>query len=203
MKTRNIGTTNRRLVPNFGNDFYATPEWATKALLENETFHDHILEPCCGDGSMSSPLQESGYTVISSDKYDRGFGSVKDAFQYKDPIPNIITNPPFNIAERLFHHLYPLVERKLCFLLRTAFLEGSRRYNTIFKLTPPTKVYVFSERLTMYPGSLKNNVGNGAMSFSWFVFDKESNHKIPEIKWITPGTRPKNRNTHNENKLFE
>lgn len=35
-----------------GVDFYATPEWATEALLEHEEFDGVILEPCSGAGQF-------------------------------------------------------------------------------------------------------------------------------------------------------
>jgi len=34
--------------------------------------------------------------------------------------------------------------------LRLAFLEGANRANTIFHKAPPSRVWVFSERITFY-----------------------------------------------------
>ena len=49
---------------------------------------------------MSKVLEETGCTVLSSDRYDRGYGEVGLDFltsnRYAD---NIVTNPPYNCAE--------------------------------------------------------------------------------------------------------
>src|SRR5262245_24374766 len=34
-----------------GPDFFPTPEWATLALMDNESFEGLIWEPACGDGA--------------------------------------------------------------------------------------------------------------------------------------------------------
>src|SRR4051812_37815161 len=90
--------SNRRLIVNEGPDFYPTPEWGTLALLNNETFYGNILEPCCGDGSMSRVLKKTGLKVISSDLYERGYGFQKDIFDITETYDNIVTNPPYNVA---------------------------------------------------------------------------------------------------------
>jgi 2-polyprenyl-3-methyl-5-hydroxy-6-metoxy-1,4-benzoquinol methylase len=59
------------------NDFYPTPESATLALLEKQTFEGDIWECACGDGAISKVLLNKGYKVYSSDLIDRGYGSSK------------------------------------------------------------------------------------------------------------------------------
>ena len=48
------------------NDFYATPEIATEALMKVEKFNGNIYECACGDGKMSKVLKKYN-EVISSD----------------------------------------------------------------------------------------------------------------------------------------
>ena len=55
-------------------DFYPTPEWATRALIDSERFDGDIWECACGDGAMSTVLESNGSYVFSSDLYDRGYG---------------------------------------------------------------------------------------------------------------------------------
>lgn len=183
--------TNRRKVTTEGPDFYPTPAWGTKALLAYETFNGPIWEPCCGDGAISKVLEADGYKVLSSDKYDRGYGDMLDFLEDtpKCGFMNIITNPPFNIATEIIVKALPLVRGKACFLLRTAFLESKSRYGKIFSTAPPTTVYVFSERLSMYPAGQKGVKGGGTTSYSWFVWDKEEMQSYYEtkVKWIRPG----------------
>ena len=187
--------TNRRLV-GVGSDFYPTPIWATQALLKAVKFDGNILEPCCGDGAISKVFLDAGFAVQSSDKYYRDYGVVEDAFDLQGTYLNVVTNPPFSLAEELFHHFYPKTRHKLCFLLRTAFLEGSERYRTIFSKHPPEEVHIFSERVTMFPKNSENKTG-GTTSYAWFVWDKQLLHShkdaIPKIRWIEPGLKPGSR----------
>jgi len=182
--------TNRRLVTAKGLNFYPTPAWGTQALLNEVTFIGCIHEPCCGDGAMSKVLIKNGYTVTSADIVDRGwFGVVQDFRTAIGPFDNVVTNPPFNIAEDLLEHALNLTSRKVCFLLRTAFLESKRRYNKFYKHNPPSLILVFSERLSMYPKGYKVKSG-GTTSYAWFVWDNENKIKpITQVLWIPPGLK--------------
>ena len=181
--------TNRRLVPS-ESDFYPTPAWVTEALMECEYFDGKIWEPCCGDGAMSEVLKQK-YDVISTDLHDRGYGSGGIDFLQVEPCPfdNIVTNPPFNIAEDIFHKAYSIATRKVALLLRLAFLEGGGRYLRIFDKHPPARLHVFSERVTMYPGGAKAT-GTGTTAYAWFVWDKLSPVQT-RVFWIPPGRKPK------------
>lgn len=190
--------TNRRIVDFDGADFYPTPTWATIALLQQETFHGIILEPCCGDGAISKILNENGLETISYDKYNRGFGSVQDAFKLTGSIyDNIITNPPFAIAEKLINHFMDKFDHKMCMLLRTSFLESAGRYDRLWSINPPARVHIFSERLSMYPAGQQGVKGGGTTSYAWFCFDKNIKVKAPEIYWIKPGLKPNSRRKKN------
>lgn len=183
--------SNRRLVPKEGSDYYPTPPFGTKGLMENHKFYGTILEPCCGDGAMCEVLKEYGHEVIASDLHDRGYGEVKDFFHIHTRYPNIITNPPFNIAADIFDHAWALATEQVALLLRTAFLESSSRYNTIFRDRPPSKVLVFSERLSMYPAGYEVK-GGGTTSYAWFIWNK-LNTTETKLEWIAPGLKPKGR----------
>ena len=154
--------------------------------MESESFHGDIWEPACGDGAMSEVLAESGARVRSSDLYDRGYGDVgHDFLTSKRTADNIITNPPFNSAEGFVAAAQRLAHKKFAFLLRLAFLEGANRTNTIFHVAPPSRVWVFSERITFYPkGAVV--AGSGTTAYAWFVWDQE--HAGPtELAWLKPG----------------
>ena len=169
-----------------GPDFYPTPKWATFALIESEKFIGDIWEPACGDGAMSEVLSETGNCVVSSDLFDRGFGETGHDFLLSNrKSANIITNPPFNSAEGFVVSGLRNAKRKFALLLRLAFLEGANRANTIFHVSPPSRVWVFSERITFYPkGAIVN--GSGTTAYAWFVWDKS--HAGPtELAWLKPG----------------
>lgn len=169
-----------------GPDFYPTPRWATFALIESEPFKGDIWEPACGDGAMSDVLAETGNRMTSSDLYDRGYGEVGvDYLATARRAQNIITNPPYNSAEGFVATGLRAAESKFALLLRLAFLEGANRANTIFHKAPPSRVWVFSERITFYPKGVEI-AGSGTTAYAWFVWDKA--HGGPtELAWLKPG----------------
>lgn len=178
--------TTKRFADLDGPDFYPTPRWATFALIDNEKFQGDIWECACGDGAMSKVLEETGNTVTSSDLYDRGYGEIGHDFITTSRCQtNIVTNPPFHSAESFVASALGSAEAKFALLLRLAFLEGANRARTIFHVHPPSRVWVFSERITFYPKNVKRT-GSGTTAYAWFVWDKE--HVGPtQLNWFEPG----------------
>lgn len=183
--------TLKRVADLDGPDFYPTPHWATFALVDNERFEGDIWECACGDGAMSAVLERNGNTVESSDLYDRGFGETGVDFRKTDRnASNIITNPPFNAAEEFVHTALKAADKKFAFLLRLAFLEGGRRQHSIFRTSPPSKVWVFSERITFYPKGAERK-GSGTTAYAWFVWDKDHVGNT-ELSWLPTGYKKMN-----------
>lgn len=182
--------TTKRYADIDGPDFYPTPAWATHALIDNEQFCGDIWECACGDGAMSQVLANTGNIVRSSDLYDRGFGEAgQDFLTTNHRAGNIVTNPPFNSAEGFVKTALEQADRKVALLLRLAFLESAHRANTIFQATPPSRVWVFSERITFYPKGATRG-GSGTTAYAWFVWDKA--HSGPtELAWFKPGYKAK------------
>ena len=178
--------TTKRFADLDGPDFYPTPAWATYALIESEKFVGDIWEAACGDGAMSEVLAETGNQVISSDLYDRGYGEAGlDYLAAGRRAQNIITNPPYNSAEGFVAKGLEAAKGKFALLLRLAFLEGAGRANSIFHKTPPSRVWVFSERITFYPkGAVQ--AGSGTTAYAWFVWDKDHAGGT-ELAWLKPG----------------
>jgi len=171
-----------------GPDFFPTPAWATYALIENERFDGDIWECACGDGAMSAVLEKTGNRVISSDLFDRGYGEAGHDFLTTTRVAtNIVTNPPYNAAEGFVRSGVAQSRKKFALLLRLAFLEGANRANTIFKNMPPSRVWVFSERITFYPRNAERK-GTGTTAYAWFVWDKDAPNGT-ELKWFKPGYR--------------
>jgi len=83
-------------------DFYETPAWVTHALLRHVKFRGKIWEPCCGTGAMSQVLIQQGYSTISTDIMDRGYGTSGVDFLKCTAAPvgcrSIVTNPPYGIS---------------------------------------------------------------------------------------------------------
>jgi len=186
--------TTKRSADLDGVDFYPTPGWATFALIENERFQGQIWECACGDGAMSEVLLLTGNDVVSSDLYNRGYGEAgRDFLTSTQRAENIITNPPFHSAEGFVARALDLAHSKFAFLLRLAFLEGAGRTRTIFHKFPPSRVWVFSERITFYPKGVAV-AGSGTTAYAWFVWDK-SHRSGTELKWFRPGYKSEYRDT--------
>lgn len=169
-----------------GPDFFPTPRWATYALIENERFQGDIWECACGDGAMSVVLEETGNAVVSSDLYNRGYGECGvDFLSPSRRAKNIVTNPPYNAAEGFVRSGLAAADRKFALLLRLAFLEGANRQRTIFSEVPPSRVWVFSERITFYPAGAERK-GSGTTAYAWFVWDKDASSGT-ELRWFEPG----------------
>lgn len=178
--------TTKRFADLDGPDFYPTPAWATYALIDNECFQGEIWECACGDGAMSEVLKETGNSVVSSDLYNRGYGDdVHDFLETQRRFQNIVTNPPFHSAEGFVRSGLQSAEKKFALLLRLAFLESANRERTIFSVNPPSRVWVFSERITFYPKNAKR-AGTGTTAYAWFVWDAEARGQT-ELKWFKPG----------------
>jgi hypothetical protein len=178
--------TMKRFADLSGPDFFPTPAWATHALIDNEKFQGGIWESACGNGAMSKVLEQASPDVYSSDLYDRGFGEAGVDFLGADWCSdNIVTNPPYNAAEGFVRSGVKLARHKFALLLRLAFLEGANRANTIFAETPPSRVWVFSERITFYPAGAVQQ-GSGTTAYAWFVWDKDAPSGT-ELKWLKPG----------------
>lgn len=180
--------TTKRFADLEGPDFFPTPAWATHALIDNEKFVGDIWESACGNGAMSRVLEQTGETVISSDLFDRGYGvSGVDFLKPDRTADNIVTNPPYNAAEGFVLSGVTHARRKFALLLRLAFLEGANRARTIFAECPPSRVWVFSERITFYPAGAVHK-GTGTTAYAWFVWDKDAVGST-ELKWFKPGYR--------------
>lgn len=182
--------TMKRIADLGGPDFYPTPTWATYALIDNENFAGETWECACGDGAMSDVISQASSRVESSDLYDRGYGEANvDFLDVERRSQNIVTNPPFHSAEGFVSACLEKAEQKFALLLRLAFLEGGSRQKSIFARHAPSRVWVFSERITFYPKNVEKK-GSGTTAYAWFVWDK-AHMGGTELKWFTPGYKKK------------
>lgn len=169
-------------------NFYSTPEVFTEWLLDVEEFDGEIIEPAVGDGRMAKVLKKEGYYVIGSDIVNRGYPMRRKCdFRNWKVAANVVTNPPFHLAEEFIRHFVPVTSGKVCMILRLAFLESAGRYR-LFKEFPPARIYVVSQRTSMMPAILRKNgkmKAANAVSYAWFVWDRK--HKGPtQLRWLKP-----------------
>lgn len=167
-------------------DFYPTPPEAVHALCKHEKFTGSIWEPACGDGAISKVLTDYGYSVISTDLVNRGYGANRiDFLMERHPrAPNIVTNPPFKNSEEFARHALTLTTGKVVFLLRLVWLAGKSR-GEMFRRSPLARVLIFSSRLPMmHRGGYEGPKSSSAIDFAWFVFEHGYIGK-PTIDWIS------------------
>ena len=118
----------------------------------------------------------------STDLIDRGYGEGNTDFLTSDlTAPNIITNPPFSIAEPFLKHALNQTTGKVAFLCKLQFLEGAKR-KIIFENSPLKTVYVFSKRLTMTRNGEKMK-NSGMLAFCWLVWE-HGYVGDPTLSWI-------------------
>jgi len=190
----------QRKEPKDSLDDFPTPPWATRALV-NITFRDAkrytCLEPACNRGFMARALKESFLSVATSDIKDYGYKGTKVLNFLDEPYEAesydwIITNPPFRLAEEFIKECWRVSRCGFCLLVRTSFLEGVGRYNSVFSKIPPTGIYQFSERVPMVKGRVDKNAST-ATSYCWLLWEKSLYQEdepeyvpIPWFAWIDP-----------------
>lgn len=167
------------------NDWYCEPARAVDALLDAEPFAGSVLDPACGGGNVVGRCLARGLEAYGSDLVDRANGifPVIDFFDVADPVANIITNPPYGVAEQFIQHALAIADRKVAVLVRLAFLEGRRRYARLFKPTPPARIWQFSSRISMPPGDSGAEAKGGAVAFCWIVWDRQHSG-APAFGWL-------------------
>jgi hypothetical protein len=168
--------------------FYPTPEPATRAMLALERFKGRIWEPACGDGAISRLLLAAGYEVASTDLHDRGYGVPGVDFLTCEaaPVDNVVTNPPFKLAEAFVHRALAVARHQVVILNRLSWLEGKGRYKSLFDGNSPlARVWVFSSRLHFLRSGDVNQSGGGMVAFAWYVWEKGHSGPVT-LGWLPP-----------------
>lgn len=163
-------------------DFYPTPLSAVEGLMDVESFDGAVWEPACGDGAISKPFSVY-HDVVSTDLNDWGYGQSGIDFLMEQRLlaPNIVTNPPYKNAQAFIEKAIELGAKKHCWLLRLSFLEGQQRRVSLFDSHRPARVWVFSQRLTIWRGDEQPS-GSGTVAYAWFVWDGHATET--KVGWI-------------------
>lgn len=198
--TSAFGLTNR--IARARDDRYLTPHIAIEKLISldlfknGETFH----EPGCGDCRITKALRIKypNSNIVPSDiryfsEY-KPFAKVKDVTDYSilimdfvngiiksgHPfIDNVVTNPPFLLAEEFLQNALIISRKKVVLFLRLAFLESQKR--AWVEQTPLEKVWIFRNRINAEKAGSFNN--SKMLCFAWFVWNKEYDGE-PKIGWL-------------------
>lgn len=167
-----LGASNHTDGDREDNDFYATEPIAVEWLMKMENLDHKVWECACGQGHLSKPLINAGYEVKSTDLIDRGFGQGGvDFLACNEPWDgDIITNPPYKLAEAFIEHGLELVPdgKKVCMFLKVQFLEGKNR-KLMFEKYPPRRVWVSSSRIKC---GKNGQFGISMVAYAWYVWEK-------------------------------
>lgn len=198
----------QRAEPTDALDFFPTPPWATRALIEEVIDPQAVKgktcwEPAAGEGHMAEVLRPYFRELHASDVHDYGRGYSVGSFVggglnldravcpfYPDWI---ITNPPFNLAADFLARALHDAQEGVAMLLRTAWLEGEERFRTVFAKEAPSTIAQFSERVPMVKGRWDPDASS-ATSYMWFVWERGetasfARYSRSELVWIPPGAK--------------
>ena len=160
-------------------DFYPTPEYVTRALMDRIKFEGEIWEPACGDGRMSEVIKDYGNHVFSTDLVDRGYWDAVTGVDFLmecDHRDNIITNPPFSLAYPFLEQSLRLANKRVALLLPIRYLTGRARVE-FYQIHRPRWIIVIPNKVDFV------GAGNPAMEFAWFVWEKNNVTGTTEIMW--------------------
>lgn len=189
----------QRIDPRDSLDFFPTPPWATRALLDC-VIRDACgiaWEPAAGAGHMAEVLRERFEVVHASDVFDYGRGYAVGSFVGAGPdraappqrADWIVTNPPFNLALEFAERAIEDARRGVALLVRSTWAEGGARYARLFRDRPPAIVAQFAERVPMVKGRWDPKAST-ATGYAWFVWDRAASLAGPTaFFWIPPGCR--------------
>lgn len=159
-------------------DFYETPYSLTRILMEEEKFKGSILEPACGDLAIVKVLEDAGRFVFYGDiKTGVNFLSAKF---YKH---NIITNPPYSLADEFVLKAKEICRDKFAFLLRMNYMNAQKR--TKLKLFDNLKKIITFNRMPdlSHPIRKDGKFKTGMQTYGWYIWQKNYTGPI-ELKIV-------------------
>lgn len=175
------------------NEFYATPEWVTEALLKSQmggigTYEffsklygtDFVYwDPCAGDGAITKVLKKRypDITVKGSDIQPRN-SDIETLDFLSDGWVNcgdfskqiIITNPPFSKSDAFVKKALEM-HVSGWFLLRHEW-DTAKKRKEIMQYCAAKVV------LTQRPRWIKDTTTSPMYNFSWYCFDSEKGEEV-------------------------
>jgi hypothetical protein len=123
-------------------DTYVTPQWVYDALYEVEHFR-HPWDP-------APAYSEYDFFKVENDSRD------------------IVTNPPFNIADKFIRHALCLSAGKVAMLLPIAF-DSAKTRRDLFEQKPFKAKYTLTKRIRWE--NLEQKKNGPSTNHAWFVWD--------------------------------
>ena len=200
-----LSIVHRRVEPEGSLDYFPTPPWAGRALVEQVIGphfgglkglrHLTVEEPACGEGHLAYALSDYFGTVTCSDIHDHGF-KLDVPFVLRDFLGDdvpaetpdwIITNPPFGDLTLAF--MRRAIARRprvgIAFFLRTTALDGKGRYRFVYSRTRPVINAQFVERVPVHKGRWVPD-GDTHTAYCWLVWRFDRPVTRTDYTWIAP-----------------
>lgn len=155
-------------------DFYSTPEWATRAIVRAlpEAFTRLALDPCAGDGAILrvlSPAVVQAWGVELDSTRAAAAGCTCADFLTLPTSPalgrqglTICTNPPYSLALEFVRRSLEWRPEYVVMLLRLNWLASKRRADFLRGNMPD--VYVLPKRPSF------TGKGTDATEYAWMVW---------------------------------
>ena len=152
-------------------EFFETPEWAARRILDFELLTDRVFDPCAGRGVLGKALQDANYLVHEADLNawpgaHNGILSGHDFLADWEEIAenwghliddpdgfSVVMNPPFSKAVEFVTRALEMGARKVMMFQRLAFLESHAR-SEFFKELPPARIWLCGDRATCWRGDM-------------------------------------------------
>jgi hypothetical protein len=172
------------------NDWYVEPDWTVYRLIERVTFVGRIHDPCCGRGTIPEVFTlHTNNAVSGADLVNRGYGYSKiNFFEDERMHPNIVTNPPYKIAQRVIEHALKRTDNRVAVLTQIKFLASQGRHK-LFTDPRMEKVLIFSRRPSMPTGQMLEEHGEeirggGSIDYCWLVWNQSKRKTSPTVEWL-------------------
>lgn len=159
----------------------------SERLFAVESFDGPIWDPCCGFGRIPTSAIKAGHTAVGTDIVDRGYcdftGKLDFLASNNAYAPNIVCNPPFNIAGRFAKHAVTMdgVD-KVAMIFPTARLNAARWLAE----TPLARIWLLTPRPSMPPGhtiAAGEKPSGGKVDFAWLVWTR-GRLGPPVVQWL-------------------
>jgi len=170
-------------------DFYSTPKsliWSASDIIgENFGVYNTILEPCDGEGAISTELRKMGFNVITNDLYKGGCDYLTNEW---DELP-IITNPPFSNWDNFIKKMKSHSPKFLVIGRLNYFGTNSRYQDNIWDGLG--KVWCFTRYVDYQTPYREDGMFHvGAMATGWFLWDGSNDKTLNFLdvqKWAKLG----------------
>ena len=162
-------------------EFFETPKWAVRKILEKELLTETVIDPCVGSGAIIDEV-EAEY-VIGFDIVDWGLHwrlQVKDFLTVtkEDIGPHkgkitVFVNPPFSQAVEFVKKSFELGAYKIICFQRFAWWESQKR-EEFWREFPPNRIYVCADRADCWRADIPmEERGSGTpTAHAWFVWEE-------------------------------